>query len=166
MRFQIGDQVVHPIHGVVTVQGFSEQRFAGDTTRQYCQVATASLTVWVPLDDHGTSILRRIASKDTLAEGRRLLKSRAAALDKDRRVRQLELTNRLKGASLTVLVEIVRDLTALGARQPLSKSEHALLKKALKSLGDEWAAADGVTVPAAIEEIESLLQNAPYSRSR
>ncbi len=165
MQFQIGDRVVHPIHGVVTVQGFSEQRFAGQTAQQYYQVANAGLTVWVPLDDHGATILRRIASKDTIAECRRLLKSRPAALAQDRRVRQFELANRLKGATLPVLVEIVRDLTALGERQPLGKSEQALLKKALKALGDEWAAVNGVAVPAALDEIDSLLQNGHHPRA-
>lgn len=164
MQFQVGDRVVHPIHGVVTVQGFSEQRFAGNIAQQYYQVATGGLTVWVPLDEHGTTILRRIASKDTLAECRRLLKSRPSALAQDRRVRQLEITNRLKGASLLVLVEVVRDLTALGGRQPLGKSEQMLLKKALSALGDEWAAVDGVAIPVAMNEIESLLESSHHTR--
>ncbi len=165
MKFQIGDRVVHPIHGVVTVQGFSEERFNGNVAQQYYQVGSGGLTVWVPLDDQGATVLRRIASKDTLIECRRLLKSRPMRLDQDRRVRQFDLTSRAKGASLPVLVEIVRDLTALGERQPLGRSEQELLKKTLKAVGDEWAAVDGVAVPAALDEIESLLQNGHRPRA-
>ncbi len=164
MQFQVGDRVVHPIHGVVTIEGFSEQHFAGNTPRHYYQVAAAGLTVWVPLDDRGTTVLRRLASKDTLTECRRLLKSRPLPLDKDRRVRQFEITNRLKGAALPALSEIVRDLTGLSWQHPLGKSEQDLLKKALKALGEEWAVVDGVTATTALDEIESLLQEARAGR--
>ncbi len=164
MQFQVGDRVVHPVHGVVTVEGFSEQRFAGNTPRHYYQVAAGSLTVWVPLDDRGATVLRRLASKDTLNMCRRLLKSRPGSLDKDRRVRQSEITNRLRSAGLTGLSEIVRDLTALSWRQPLGKSEQDLLKKARKALSEEWAAVDGVTATTALGEIEALLQELPQTR--
>ncbi len=166
MQFQIGDRVVHPVHGVVTVEGFSEQRFAGNASRQYYKVGTAGLTVWVPLDDRGATVLRRLASKDTLSECRRRLKSRPASLDKDRRIRQLELTNRLKGAALPALSEIVRDLTALGWRQPLGKSEQDLLKKAIKALSEEWAVVEGVTAATALCEIESILADAKPAHTR
>lgn len=164
VQFQVGDRAVHPIHGVVTVEGFSEQHFAGNAPRQYYQVATAGLTVWVPLDDRGTTVLRRLASKDTLTVCRRLLKSRPARLDKDRRVRQLEIANRLKGTALPGLSEVVRDLTWLSWQQPLGKMEQDLLKKALKALGEEWAAVDDVTAATALGEIESLLQEARVGR--
>ncbi len=165
MQFRVGDRVVHPVHGVVTVQGLSEQRFAGNTPRNYYKVATAGLTVWVPLDDRGTSVLRRLASKDTLSECRRLLKGRPGALDKDRRVRQMEISDRLKNAELTDLSEIVRDLTALGTRQPLGKSEQELLKRARKALSEEWAIVDGVTAATALDEIDALLQDHQLRRS-
>lgn len=158
MQFQIGDRVVHPTYGVVTVKGFSEQRLVGDESHQYYQVATAGLTVWVPLDGGGSTVLRRLATKETLSACRLVLKSRPVRLDRDWRVRQQEIAKRLRGAALPTLSEIVRDLTALSAQQPLGKSEQDLLKKAIKSLADEWAAVEGVTAMTALVEIESLLQ--------
>lgn len=157
MQFQIGDQVVHPIHGVGTVKTVSEQVFFGEKVQLYYQVAVQTATVWVPSDKQGSSILRKVAPKESLNECRKLLKQHPGSLDHDRRVRVVEVTRLLKDKMLPALCETVRDLTAFSRQKPLGVTENELLKKTFKALCDEWAAADGVTVRTALDEIESLL---------
>jgi len=158
MHFQIGDQVVHPVYGVGTVKTLTKQRFAGEKMRQYYEVATRGPIVWVPINEQGSTVLRGIASKHSLSECRRLLTSHPIPLDRDRKRRQLEIANRLKGSLLPALCEMVRDLRAQSQRKPLGVTEDTLLRKTFKALCDEWAASDGVTAQTALHEIESLLQ--------
>ena len=158
MQFQIGDQVVHPVYGVGTVKTLTKQRFAGEKMRQYYEVATGGPTVWVPINEQGSTVLRKIALKKSLGACRQLLSSDPIPLDKDRKTRQLEIAMRLKGGLLPALCEMVRDLRAQSQRRPLGITEDDLLRKTFKALCDEWAASDGVTAQTALHEIESLLQ--------
>lgn len=158
MQFQIGDRVVHPVYGVGTVKTLTKQRFAGEQMRQYYEVATGGPTVWVPINEQGSTVLRGIAPKDSLNECRRLLRSRPVPFAKDRQMRQLEIASRLRGGLLPALCEMVRDLRAQSQQRPLGATEDGLLRKTFKALCDEWAASDGVTDQTALHEIESLLQ--------
>lgn len=158
MQFQIGDRVVHPVHGVGTIKTFSKQLFLGEQAREYYQVMVGATTVWVPLNEQGSTVLRKIAAKGSLDECRRLLKRHPIPLDRDRKIRELELARLLKGKLLPALCETVRDLMAHSQQVPLGRTEGDLLKKTFKALCEEWAASDGVTAAIALGEIESLLQ--------
>ncbi len=157
MQFQIGDQVVHPVYGVGTIKTLAQRQFVGTSVRQYYEFIAGGVTVWVPIDDQGLTVMRGITLKGNLDECRRLLTSHPVSLDKDRQVRQLEIANRLKGQLLPGLCEMVRDLRAQSRIKPLGASESELLRKIFKALCEEWAVVDGVTSQVALREIESLL---------
>ena len=157
MEFQIGDQVVHPIHGVGIIKTFSKQIFFSEQAQSYYQVDIETAMVWVPISEEGTSVLRKVAPKASLNECRKLLRQHPVPLDQDRRIRGLQVARLLKDRMLPALCETVRDLTAHSKKKPLGITENELLKKTVKALTNEWAASDGVTVQAALAEIESLL---------
>lgn len=158
MQFQIGDRVVHPVHGVGTIKTFSKQLFLGEKAHEYYQVIAGKATVWVPVNDQGFTVLRKVAPKESLDECRGLLRQRPIPLDRDCKIRELEIARLLKDKLLPALCETVRDLTARSRQTPLGRVEGELLKKTFKALCDEWAASDGVSVETALGEIESLLQ--------
>ena len=157
MQFQVGDRVVHPVHGVGIIKTFSKQLLSGEQAHEYYQVTTGTTTVWVPINAEGFAGLRKIAPKESLNECRRLLKGHPVLLDQNRQLRQLEIAKRLKGKLLPELCEMVRDLRARSRQRPLGITEDNLLRKIYKALGDEWAAVDGVPTQTALHEIESLL---------
>jgi CarD family transcriptional regulator len=158
VQFQIGDQVIHPVHGVGTVKTLTEQQFGVAPARSYYEVATPrGPTVWVPIDEQGHTVLRRIASKACLAECRGLLLEDPIPFNSDRPTRQVEISTRLKGGLLPALATTVRDLRARSRGVPLGATENALLKRISKALCDEWAASKGITIHAAEREVEELL---------
>jgi RNA polymerase-interacting CarD/CdnL/TRCF family regulator len=158
MQFQIGDQVVHPVHGVGTVTTFSTQWFVGAVARPYYQVTHLRATAWVPVDEKGQTVLRRIASKNYLKGCRKLLKSAPVPLSKNRQLRLHTIAHQLEVRSLASLCRIVRDLRAESRQKPLGSIEGGLLHKALQAVCDEWAASEGITSQHALAEIEALLQ--------
>jgi RNA polymerase-interacting CarD/CdnL/TRCF family regulator len=158
MQFHVGDQVVHPVYGVGTIKTCAKRQFGKGKTRRYYEVIAGRVTVWVPINEQGFTVLRRVASKATLDECRKLLKSHPVPLDKSIPIREVEIANRLKVSLLPGLCEIVRDLRALSQQNPLGRIQGDLLRKSYKALCDEWAAVDGVPVQIALNEIESMLQ--------
>ena len=158
MQFQIGERVVHPVYGVGTVKTLSEQQFSGVPAHHYYEVTTPGPTIWVPIDAEGHTVLRRIASKASLAQCRTLLMGDPIPFDKKHQVRQLEIAARLKGGLLPALCEMVRDLRARSWGTPLGITEQVVLRKISKVLCEEWAASDGVSPAKALHEIEDLLQ--------
>jgi CarD family transcriptional regulator len=158
MQFHVGDKVVHPVHGVGTIKTFSKELFSGARTQDYYQVTAGKATLWVPVNEQGSTVMRKIAPKESLNECRRLLRHQPVPLDRDRKIRGVEIARLMKDKLLPALCETVRDLQAHSQQTPLGRTESDLLKKIFKALCDEWAAADGVTSQTALGEIESLLQ--------
>lgn len=159
MKFAIGDQVVHPVHGVGTIKTFSEQRFVGTQSRQYYEVVTAGSTVWVPVNDSNATVLRGVASPRVVDECRELLGDDPSPLDDNRQLRQVQIAKRMEGGLLPALCQTVRDLRARSLTAPLSAGEDVLLTKLSKALCEEWAAAVGGDSVSALREIEALLRS-------
>jgi CarD family transcriptional regulator len=157
MEFQVGDRVVHAVHGVGTVKSIKRQQFAGNKEAPYYEVVTGASTVWVPVDTPGLPRLRAIVSKASLAECRRLLMSDPIPLDKSHKLRQIEISIRLKDGSLPARCAVVRDLRAYSWTKPLGEVEDALLRRIANAVCDEWAASAGIAARAALIEIETLL---------
>ena len=127
------------------------------------EVASQIATVWVPAETFEASGLRRLTTKVDLSVYRDLLKGRPLSLDKDHARRRLELIERMKQGSFKALCELVRDLTARGWSKPLGGADAASLRKAHDHLCQEWAAAEGVPLAEATQEVDAFLLEAKKS---
>lgn len=156
MPFAINDRVVHPQHGVGRVVKLESRRFDAGTAQLYYEIALAKGTIWVPVDTR-VGGLRPLTAKDELAHFRGLLRSRPAPLATDHRQRQLEVSERLRQGTFRARCEVVRDLTAHGWHKPLCQSSAVLLRMAVEALDEEWAAAEGLSVPEATRQVQALL---------
>ena len=158
MQFKVGDRVVHTAHGVGLIVKLDEKRLSGQEARLYYEVTTQKCSVWVLAESPEAIRLRPLTAKPHLPRYRSLLKSRPADLDRDHRKRHLEVAGRLKQGTFQVVCEVVRDLTARGWHRPLGESDSAWLRKAREDLFQEWAAAEGVSIAEAAQEIDGLLR--------
>ena len=160
MRFKAGDSVVHPVHGVGNIVKIEERRLAEEEKRLYYVLKANKSTVWIPVNAHGAPPLRRLTPKRDLKRYRTLLKAQPGRLNKDHRKRRAEVSERVRKGSFRALCEAVRDLTACGWRKSLSEADADLLKQISAQLYREWAAAGGMTVSEATQEIRALLREA------
>lgn len=157
MPIEVGDQVIHPRHGLGQVTSLVVKQFVEGEKRPFFEISFPGSTLWVPLN-LTTSGIRKLSAKSEIASCRKVLKSPAESLKDDFRLRQLELNDRLKEGTLTARCEVVRDLTAYGWHKPLSGSIAVFLQTALEVLCQEWAAVEGITSAEAANEIQSLLE--------
>jgi CarD family transcriptional regulator len=158
MPYKIGDRVVHPAHGVGSIVGLAERGFAGGAERLYYEIAIPGGMVWVPVNGPQATRLRPLTDRRDLSRYRKLLQSPPELLDQDHRKRQVDLSERLREGSFRVLCEIVRDLTARGCQKPLNQADSTWLRRAREVLSQEWAAAEGVSLEEANQELDEILK--------
>ncbi len=158
MEFRSGDDVFHPNYGVGKIVRLEERQLAEANTRLYYVLAFGHTTVWIPVDNGGSSALRLVTAPRDLEQYRTVLKSRPAALDRDYKKRRLDIQGQLAHGSFQVICEIVRDLTALGWQRNLTGLDASLLTKVRSNLCDEWAVSTGQPLVDVIQEVTALLQ--------
>ena len=156
--FEIGDQVVHPQHGVGQIVKLEDREFEHGNSQTYYEIhIPGGSTVWVPVD-RSNSGLRRLAHKSELVHCREILKSHPAPLTEDGRVRQSVLVAHLKQGTIAAQCEVVRDVSAFVAHKPAYGTITGFLEAMLRVLCQEWAVVEGITMSEAMAEIGSLLE--------
>ena len=158
MMFNVGDQVVHPQHGVGEVVKLDDRKFGSSESRRYYEVSipNGGSTLWVPLDPPGYG-LRKLAERSDIKECRVILASRPSPLPDDARTRQPKLAERLKQGTIYVQCEVVRDLYAFGEHKSLYGSMAGFFRQTQNVLCEEWALVEGVTLAEAVQEVNALL---------
>ena len=117
MEFDVGDQVVHPRHGVGYVVDVEEKLFEPNPPRTYYVIRIPNTTLWVPVD-LDTSGLRKLSVRSELERCRVVLQSAPQELKPDRGL-QASLAGQINQGTIIAQCEVVRDLTAYGWRKPL-----------------------------------------------
>jgi CarD family transcriptional regulator len=156
--FGVGDQVVHPQHGVGYIVRLENREFQPGVIQRYYEVSIpGGSTVWVPVDLPNSG-LRNLSTRSEIADCRRILVSQPLRLTEDGRVRQSEVVARLKQGTVAAQCEVVRDLSAFVSHKPAYGTIPALLEAIRGVLSQEWAVVEGISVTEALLEINSLLE--------
>ena len=167
MTFNIGDQVVHPQHGVGQVVKLEDREFGSGVSQRYYEVSikSAGSTLWVPLDSPSYG-LRKLAGKREIKDCRNVLSARPVPLTDDARSRQSNLADRLKEGTIQVQCEVVRDLYAFGEHKSLYGTIAGFFRQTQNVLCEEWALVEGITLPEAFQEVNSLLEKSRKTVSK
>jgi CarD family transcriptional regulator, regulator of rRNA transcription len=155
-KFDIGDKVVHPQHGVGYVANIEEKQFQPKVSRMYYVITIPDTTLWVPVD-LSTSGLRKLSVRSDLEECRQVLQSPALKLIPDRGL-QASLSSRIKQGTIIAHCEVVRDLAAHAWHKPLYGPIADFQRIILDVLGQEWALVEGISQAEASHEISNLLR--------
>jgi len=156
LKFEIGDKVVHPQHGVGYVSNLEEKQFEPNKSRIYYVVSIPDTTLWVPVD-LSTSGLRKLGGRNELEQCYQILQSAPQTLNAGRDL-LASLAVRIKQGTIVAQCEVVRDLTAFGWHKPLFGPIADFQRMALNVLCQEWAVIKGVSVADASYEINDLLK--------
>jgi RNA polymerase-interacting CarD/CdnL/TRCF family regulator len=157
VHFKIGDQVVHPHHGLGVITNLANRQFEPGKSRAYYEISVGNGTLWVPVDEPGLG-LRRLSARRDLAHCGRILEGAPSSVDLASHELRERLAKHLKDGTILAQCEVVRDLSSLGWRKPLQGSLAEFRRMALSVLCQEWAAVAGISVEAATDEINAHLE--------
>jgi CarD family transcriptional regulator len=155
--YQVGDTVVHPVHGVGVITRLDEMK-QGEQSHLYYVMATADkVTVWVPVDTAAQCGMRRVVSASRFAVASGILSSTAQPLNEQAYGRQVEMRERLNEGTLEAICSIVRDLTVRRASQRLTENDVRMLKRTRKLLLDEWVLVMDILQQEAESHLSAML---------
>ncbi len=156
MKFDIGDKVVHPQHGVGYVANLEEKQFEPNHSRKYYVISIPDTTLWVPVD-LPTSGLRKLSEKKELEQCRQVLQSAPQTLKPERGL-LTSLSEHINQGTIVAHCEVIRDLAAFGWRKPLYGPLSEFQRVILNVLCQEWAIVEGCSQAEASYEIAALLK--------
>lgn len=162
MDFHVGDPVIHWSFGFGKIVSI-EERVHANRTAPFYFVEIAGLTICVPIDSQTESRLR---SPKTALEFRDLfaiLREEGEVLPENRIERKATLRKKLTDGSAETVCQVVRDLTAMARKKPLSDDDRSILRRAEGLLCAEWAYSLSVPLAQAGHDLEELLGNPSFS---
>ena len=158
MTFQVGDTVIHSVHGLGEVVNI-EERMIHEHIRNCYVVQTHNLTVWVPIENGEQHSLRSPCSKREFKSLFRVLNGPCEPLPEDRLERKRLLLGLLKDGQLKSIFRVVRDLSSFANKKKLSDEDKAILERASNSLLTEWVFSLGTPLNQARQEMGELLNS-------
>lgn len=154
-RFDVGDVLVHPHHGVGRVLSNRKRKLAtGERNYLEIEFIDRALTIMLPCEYTATVGLRSPASRAEALRVAAVLQAQPGVLPGNWTAREKHYRERLKGASMLELAAVVRDLAGRAADTDLTIRERELHDRTRRQLTAELAHALGLTVAQAAAHID------------
>ncbi len=158
-KFEVGNRVVYPAHGVGEITAQETQQVSGEELNLFViSFAKERMILRVPVS-RAKATLRPLSSRDQVKDAFDILKSRAKAARGmwSRRAQEYEL--KINSGNITAIAEVVRDLHKNVEDPDRSYSERMIYESALERLAGEVAAVDSLDLPQAVAKVTKALND-------
>lgn len=135
--YKVGDSVVHWRYGSGKIVAVDDKGIPGEPSFYYV-IEGNEQTLWVPVDEKGSSSLHLPTSRADFKLLINILRSQGEAMSNNPYQRRDQLEERMQKASPKELCLVIRDLTYRSHRGELSSSDTRVLNHAQSFLSNEW----------------------------
>lgn len=155
--FQVGDKIVHPMHGAGVIDSVVEKK-VNKTTRSYyiLKLPVGGMTVMIPTDNCEEIGVRPVIDKEKCDEVIAAFGEIEVEMDQNWNRRYRENMDRLKSGNLLEVVRVVKGLILRENARGLSTGERKMLHSAKQILISELVLSQN----SSYEEIESRINSA------
>ena len=166
LKFRPNEFVVYPAHGVGKIVDVEEQEIAGSKLELYViDFDKEKMRLRVPIGKCDAVGMRKLTEKAELDEALNVLRGRARVKRTMWSRRAQEYEAKINSGDILALAEVVRDLFRSDKQPEQSYSERQLFEAALDRFAREVAAVKKLSEPAAVSEIEEVLEGSSTRRS-
>ena len=152
--FQVGDKIVHPMHGAGVIDGVVEKKVS-QTTRSYyvLKLPMGGMTVMIPTDNCEEIGVRPVIDQSECDRVIAAFAEVEVEMDQNWNRRYRENMDRLKSGNLLEVVRVVKGLMLRDGMRGLSTGERKMLHSAKQILISELVLAQG----GSYEEMEARI---------
>lgn len=156
--YQVGDRVVHPMHGAGIIESIVQERLGGQLSSYYVfRMPSGGLMLKIPTGSCGAIGVRALSTSGRIRE----VLSAIPGLEIDRTTnwnrRYRENLNRLKSGDLLEVARVIKGLMWRDREKGLSNGERKMLHSAKQILVSEVVLVEGHTYPDAEQRIEQAM---------
>lgn len=156
--YQVGDRVVHPMHGAGIIESIVQERLGGQLSSYYVfRMPSGGLTLKIPTGSCGAIGVRALSTSGRIRE----VLSAIPGLEIDRTTnwnrRYRENLDRLKSGDLLEVARVIKGLMWRDREKGLSNGERKMLHSAKQILVSEVVLVEGHTYPDAEQRVEQAM---------
>ena len=156
--FQIGDRVVHPMHGGGILESIVEKKVDG-TVREYyvMKLPNRSMVVLIPVQGCAEVGIRPVMSPEQADSVLLTIPELDVSMTSNWNHRYRENMDRLKSGDLIEVARVIKGLTVRDGKRGLSTGERKMLHSAKQILISELVLSKDVSYEAAEEALNAAL---------
>lgn len=155
--FQVGDKIVHPMHGAGTIDEITSRRINGVTREYYVlKLPVGGILVMVPIETCTEIGVRPVMDPDATARVIQALPHMEVENDSNWNRRYRENMARLKSGDLLQVAQVLKGLMLRDGKRGLSTGERKMLHSAKQILISEIVLAESCSY----EEVEGRINAA------
>lgn len=144
--FNIGDQVVYPMHGAGTIEKIEKKEILGEIREYYVlRISYGDLNVMIPVENSEGIGVRSIVDHGTLQKAMALLGDNVTEMSDNWNRRYRDNMEKLKSGKLDEVVEVIRNLMRADRTKKLSTGEKKMLSNAKQILVSEIVLVEGIS---------------------
>lgn len=157
-KFVIGQKVMHPLHGIGTVENIEKKNIlgkTGDFSEIYFSDERLRLSINLSADN---LMIRKLISKEDIPKIFKFIKSCNNKLASRSSERFNINMSKIKSADIFKMAEVYKDLIDLKHTKKLSSKEESMLKQTKKILSCEFSYVGDMTEEEAEKMIEQIVK--------
>ena len=158
--FQIGDKVVHPMHGAGVIDSIVQRRVSGQVQEYYqLKLSVGNMVVMVPTDNTGEIGMRPVVSGAKAEQLMSEMEGIEVDMTSNWNRRYRENLVRLKSGDLLEVARVVKGLLLREDQRGLSNGERKMLHTAKQILISELVLAQSLPYETVESSIDTVLSN-------
>ncbi|MCE7792894.1 transcription factor YdeB [Salipaludibacillus sp. CUR1] len=144
--FQIGDNIVYPMHGAGVIKAIEEKEISGDTQQYYViKMLIGNMEVMIPTGKMLSSCIRPVTDIVALKHIIHIFQHGESDSLQAWKQRYKVNTDKIKTGNMQDCAEVVRDLMRMKKEKILNTSEKKMLDNAQNFLTSELELIKGIT---------------------
>ncbi|MBQ9459072.1 MAG: CarD family transcriptional regulator [Oscillospiraceae bacterium] len=156
--YQIGDKIVHPMHGAGVIEDIVEEKISGTITPFYVfKMPISGLTLKIPTANSEMIGIRSISSMEVIEKVIEMIPSLSINMTTNWNHRYRENMERIKSGDLIEVAGVIKALMHRDSERGLSNGERKMLHSAKQILISEIVLAESVEYPTAEARVNAVM---------
>ena len=157
--FNIGDQIVYPMHGAGTIDSIEEKDILGEKQSYYILKMPGEVKVMVPIAKAEEVGVRSIIDKSSADKVFQVLEQDETEMNKNWNKRYRDNMDKLKSGDIYEIADVVRNLSFKQKEKGLSTGEKKMLNNAKQILVSELVLAENSNTDEIEEQVDNRINN-------
>lgn len=153
--FNVGDKIVHPMHGAGTISAIEEKNIGNETEEYYIISMPGEVKVMVPIAKAEQIGVRNIIAESDVSKVLGILEEDETEMSNNWNKRYRDNMDKMRSGNIFEVADVVRNLSFKQREKGLSTGEKKMLNNAKQILVSELVLAEH----SSKEEIEQVVDN-------